>query len=253
MQQSYYLKRFQCEFLALRLFLLISVGFFTHVLLPERVNAQSTTEELTRSFPWRNIGPANMMGRISSLDGYTEDFRVLLVGSASGGVWKTTNAGTTWDPIFDRYGSQSIGDVAFFQADPGTIWVGTGEATSRNSVGWGDGVYKSVDGGDTFVNMGLRDTYQISKVLPHPTDPNIVYVAAAGHLFDYTGSRGIFKSTDGGATWIKLTNGLPDTDRLGASIITMHPEQPDVLYAGMYDRLRRPPPYAKRRPRGRHL
>ena len=101
--------------------------------------AQPTPDDLLAPFRWRNIGPANMMGRISCLDGYDADWRVHLIGAASGGVWKTTNGGATFTPIFDRYGSQSIGDVAFFQPDTSLIWVGTGEATNRNSVGWGDG------------------------------------------------------------------------------------------------------------------
>ena len=181
-----------------------------------------------------------MMGRISAVDGYDEDHRVLLVGAASGGVWKSVNAGTTWEPIFDHYGSQSIGDVAFFQADTSIVWVGTGEATNRNSVGWGDGIYKSVDGGRTFTNMGLRDTYQISEIATHPTNPDIVYVAAVGHLFDYSGDRGLYKTTDGGATWTKLTSGLPDDKRVGATVVAMDPDDPETLYVGMYNRLRQP-------------
>lgn len=163
------------------------------VVVSTPVFAQPAPESLLAPFEWRNIGPANMMGRISAVDGYDEDYRVLLVGAASGGVWKSVNVGTTWEPIFDHYGSQSIGDVAFFQADTSIVWVGTGEATNRNSVGWGDGIYKSMDGGRTFTNMGLHQTYQISEIAPHPTDPNIVYEAAIGHLFDYTGDGGSTK------------------------------------------------------------
>ena len=211
-------------------FLMIAVG----------VQAQPKPEQLLEPFQWRNIGPANMMGRISCLDGYDADWRVQLVGAASGGVWKTTNGGTTFEPIFDRYGSQSIGDVAFFQPDTSIIWVGTGEATNRNSVGWGDGIYKSSDGGKTFQHRGLRETYQISEIAPHPTDSNTVYVAAIGHLFAYTGERGLFKTTDGGKTWRKLTNGLPDDGKTGATVVVIHPENPDVVFVGMYERLRGP-------------
>ena len=203
-------------------------------------HAQPTPDDLLAPFRWRNIGPANMMGRISCLDGYDEDWRVQLIGAASGGVWKTTNGGATFTPIFDRYGSQSIGDVAFFQPDTSIIWVGTGEATNRNSVGWGDGVYKSSDGGKTFQHMGLRQTYQIAEIAPHPTDSNIVYVAALGHLFAHTGDRGLFKTTDGGQTWQKLTNGLPDDGKTGATVVVIHPENPDIVFVGMYERLREP-------------
>ncbi len=204
------------------------------------VQAQPSMEQLLEPFRWRNIGPANMMGRISCLDGYDADWRVQLIGAASGGVWKTTNGGITFTPIFDRYGSQSIGDVAFFQPDTSIIWVGTGEATNRNSVGWGDGVYKSFDGGKTFQHMGLRETYQISEIATHPTDSNIVYVAAVGHLFAYTGERGLFKTTDGGKTWQKLKGGLPDDGRTGATVVVLHPENPDIVFAGMYERRRQP-------------
>ncbi len=202
--------------------------------------AQGRTEDLADRFRWRNIGPAAMMGRISSIDALEADYRTVLIGSASGGVFESTNGGITWTPIFDRYGSQSIGDVEFFQGDQNIIWVGTGEATNRNSVGWGDGVYKSTDGGKTFTNMGLGDTHQISEILTHPTDPNVVYVAGLGHLWGYSGIRGLFKTTDGGNTWTKLTNGLPDDGKTGATVITMHPDSPDVLFVGMYQRLRSP-------------
>ncbi len=202
--------------------------------------AQPSAESLLAPFEWRNIGPANMMGRISAVDGYDSDYRVLLVGAASGGVWKTTNAGTTWEPIFDDYGSQSIGDVAFFQPDTSIVWVGTGEATNRNSVGWGDGIYKSMDGGRTFQHMGLRDSYQISEIALHPTDPNVAYVAVIGHLFDYSGERGLFKTVDGGASWQKLTNGLPDNEQAGATVVVIDPEEYETVYAGMYNRLRQP-------------
>ncbi|MCH7490141.1 MAG: hypothetical protein IID05_05545 [Gemmatimonadetes bacterium] len=197
-------------------------------------------DEIESAFRWRNIGPATMMGRISAIDALNDDYRTVLIGSASGGVFKSTNGGITFTPIFDRYGSQSIGDVEFFQGDPNIIWVGTGEATNRNSVGWGDGVYKSIDGGKTFTNMGLGDTHQIAEILTHPTDPDIVYVAALGHLWGYSGSRGLFKTTDGGLTWEKLTNGLPDDGRTGATVITAHPDNPDVLFVGMYERIRKP-------------
>ena len=210
------------------------------VALAGGTSAQVPTQELARAFPWRNIGPATMMGRVSSIDALNDDYRTVLIGAASGGVFKSTNAGNTWTPIFEHYGSQSIGDVAFFQGDPSIIWVGTGEATNRNSVGWGDGIYKSTDGGETFTNMGLRETHQISEIAPHPTDPNIVYVAAIGHLWGYSGTRGLFKTTDGGETWAKLTNGLPDDGRTGATVVTMHPDNPDIVFVGMYHRLRTP-------------
>ncbi|NIP59161.1 MAG: hypothetical protein GWO17_14550, partial [Gemmatimonadetes bacterium] len=202
--------------------------------------AQVTTQDLIQDLEWRNIGPSNMMGRISTIDALESDHRTVLIGAASGGVWLSKDAGTTFEPIFDDYGSQSIGAVAFFQGDPDVIWVGTGESENRNSVGWGDGVYRSTDGGASFERMGLEDTYQISEILPHPTDREIVYVAAVGQLWGRKGRRGLFKTTDGGESWQKLTNGLPDNDRVGATDVNLDPTNPQVVYVGMYDRLRRP-------------
>jgi photosystem II stability/assembly factor-like uncharacterized protein len=195
---------------------------------------------LTRHLRWRSIGPANMVGRISDFEALDNDFTQVLLASASGGVFKSVNAGTTWTPIFDTYGSASIGDVAFFQKDPNIIWVGTGEECVRNSVAWGDGVYKSTDGGKTFARMGLETTQTIARVLPHPTDPAVVYVAASGHPWGYTGDRGLFKTTDGGATWTKLAGGLPNDGKTGAIDLVMHPTDPNTLYVAFWQRLRQP-------------
>jgi len=203
-------------------------------------DAQDGNESLASQFPWRNIGPATMMGRVSAIDAWAEDHRMVLIGSASGGVFKSTNGGVTWNSIFDDYGSQSIGDVAIFQKDPSVLWIGTGESTNRNSVGWGDGVYKSTDGGESFVNVGLRETHQIAEIAIHPEDANIVYVAALGHLWGYSGDRGLYRTRDGGATWEKLTNGLPDDGRTGATVVALHPENPEIVFVGMYERLRTP-------------
>lgn len=208
--------------------------------VPTLVQSQVDNSDILGYLRWRNIGPSNMMGRISALDALDEDWRVVLVGSASGGVFKSTNAGVTWTPIFDKYGSGSIGDVAFFQGNADIIWVGTGEANNRNSSGWGDGIYKSMDGGRTFANMGLRETHQIARLATHPSNPNIVYVAAVGHLWGYSGTRGLFRTTDGGESWEKLTNGLPTDEKTGCTEIKMHPFNPDILYCAMYQRLRKP-------------
>lgn len=224
-------------------FLMFNLGMI-FILLMTSVSSYSQSQiedsQIFQTLKWRNIGPSNMMGRVSALDALDEDYRVVLVGSASGGVFKSTNAGITWTPIFDKYGSGSIGDVAFFQDDPKIIWVGTGEANNRNSSGWGDGIYKSTDGGKTFTNMGLKETHQIARIATHPTDPDIVYVAAVGHLWGYSGTRGLFKTIDGGKNWQKLTNGLPVDEKTGCTEIKMHPTHPDILYTAMYSRLRKP-------------
>ncbi len=204
------------------------------------VFSQGAGESLIKGLKWRNIGPANMIGRISDFEALESDFTQVLVAGASGGVWKSINAGTTWEPIFDRYGSSSIGDVAFFQKDPNIIWVGTGEECSRNSIAWGDGIYKSTDGGKTFSRMGLESTQTIGRVITHPSDPDIVYAAATGHTWGYSGDRGLFKTIDGGKTWQKLTDGLPDDGKTGAIDLVMHPENPDILYVSFWQRLRQP-------------
>jgi photosystem II stability/assembly factor-like uncharacterized protein len=195
---------------------------------------------LFRDLHWRGIGPANIAGRISALDAVEANPAIIYLAAASGGVWKSVNAGTTWTPIFDRYGSPNIGDVKVFQPNPDIVWVATGEGCVRNSVGWGDGIYRSDDGGRTFRNMGLRDTHHIDEIVLHPTNPDIAWVAAGGHLWGHNEERGIFKTVDGGRTWARLTNGLPDDGRTGASDLVIDPTDPNVLYAGMWERIRRP-------------
>ena len=214
---------------------------FAALLFPALLAAQNPAPaNLLRDYHFRSIGPASAGGRITDVRGLDRDPRFAIVATAGGGVWKTSDMGLTWTPIFDHYGSGSIGAVAIFQPNPSILWVGTGEANNRNSVAWGDGVYKSTDGGKTFVNMGLRDTFQIARVVPHPSDPNIVYVAAIGDLWGSTGERGVFKTTDGGRTWQHLTNGLPNDGKTGATDLVMDPKDPEILYAAFYQRLRRP-------------
>jgi photosystem II stability/assembly factor-like uncharacterized protein len=223
---------------------LLSVGALSIIVsVPARPSAVAevqTTPALLADLQWRTIGPANMAGRVTDIEALDSNFATVLVGAASGGVFKSTNAGATWQPIFDQYGTSAIGDVAFFQPNADIIWVGTGETCVRNSVSWGDGVYKSTDGGKTFTNMGLRDTHHIGDIATHPTDPNIVYVAAQGHLWGHTGERGVFKTTDGGKTWQRLTSGLPDDGRTGANELKMDPKNPNVLYATFWQRIRQP-------------
>lgn len=196
---------------------------------------------IARDLRWRNIGPANMMGRIASIDGLNTDHRTVLVASASGGVFLSHNAGVTWDPIFDKSGGAgSIGAAVFFQGDPDVIWVGTGEAANRNSSGWGDGVWKTTDAGETWTHVGLENTHHIAEIATHPSDPDIAYVASPGHLWGYSGERGLWRTTDGGGSWEKLGNGLPDDGRTGATEVILHPEDPNTIFAGFYHRIRGP-------------
>ncbi|MCB0637577.1 MAG: hypothetical protein KDC54_13200 [Lewinella sp.] len=211
--------------------LLLGLSFSLH--------AQFTPEQLN-TFHFRNIGPANQGGRITDIEALDGDFTHVWVATGSGGVWYSENAGTSWTPIFDDYSTASIGDIAVDQRNPATIWVGTGEANNRNSTSWGDGVFKSTDGGATFTNMGLRSTHHISRVLVHPEDSDDVCVCATGHLWGYTGQRGLYQTTDGGGSWTKLTNGLPDDGRTGCTDLVRDPQHPDILYAAMYHRRRQP-------------
>jgi len=221
----------------------LSLGFATLVvagLLTAGGRAQDRGAAMFQDFAWRNIGPANMAGRVTDIEAVEANPSIVYVAAASGGLWKTVNAGTTWEPIFDRGGTAATGDVAIFQRNPDIVWLGTGESCTRNSAGWGDGVYKSTDGGKTWTHVGLGDTHHVSEVVLHPTNPDIAYVAAQGHLWGQTGERGIFKTIDGGKSWQRLAGGLPDDGRTGAADLKMDPRNPDVLYAGMWERLRRP-------------
>ena len=223
-----------------RVFVVLSIMCLLLGFLTPPAYSQMDRSGLAQAFRWRSIGPANMSGRISDIEALDKDFTHVIVGSASGGVWKSTNAGTTWRPIFDKYGAASIGDVALCQSNPDIIWVGTGEKNPRNSIAWGDGIYKSTDGGRTFTNMGLKDTHSIAKIIIHPDNPDKVYAAAIGHLWGYTGSRGLYLTEDGGNSWKKLTNGLPDDSKTGAIELVMDPSDPNILYAGFWQRLRQP-------------
>lgn len=211
--------------------------------LPVLVLAQTPAAapaNILRDYHFRSLGPASAGGRIVEVRALPHDPGFAIVASASGGVWKTTNMGTTWTDIFAHYGSSSIGAVAIFQPNPQILWVGTGEANNRQDESWGDGIYKSTDGGKTFHDVGLRDTNQIARIVTNPTNPNIVYVAAIGDLWGNSGKRGVFKTSDGGRTWQHLTNGLPNDGKTGAIDLVMDPANSNVLYVAMYQRLRRP-------------
>lgn len=184
----------------------------------------------------RHIGPAAMSGRISALDAYNKDARLIYVGAAGGGIWKSTNAGTTFKPVFEKY-PQSIGTITIDQLRPDTVWAGTGETWVRNSVSAGKGIFKTTDGGETWKCMGLTSTERIGKIVISPDKPDVVFAAAAGPLWSNSSERGVFKTTDGGQTW---KNVLFVNDSTGASDLVMDPENPDVLFAGMWQFRRTP-------------
>lgn len=215
------------------LFLLGATGFplFMMAQLPQG---------LSSGFKWRNVGPANMGGRVVDIEAHNNDFTHVWMATASGGVWKSENAGTSWTPVFDQYETASIGDLAVFQANPSIVWVGTGEANNRNSTSWGNGVYKTTDGGKTFSPVGLENTHHISRIVTHPEDAEEACVCATGHLWGYSGERGVFKTTNGGKSWEKLTNGLPDDGKTGCTDLVRDPSNPKIMYAAFYQRKRQP-------------
>jgi photosystem II stability/assembly factor-like uncharacterized protein len=183
----------------------------------------------------RAIGPATTSGRIADFAVEAADPSHYYVAVASGGVWKTVNAGTTYAPVFDKEGSYSIGCVAVDPTNPNTVWVGTGENNSQRSVSWGDGVYRSDDGGKNWTNVGLKRSEHIAKILIDPRDPRVVYVAAQGPLWGPGGDRGLYKTTDGGKTWTAV---LTISENTGVTDVAFDPRNPDLLYAASYQRRR---------------
>ena len=201
--------------------------------------AKKTEPEVSSSFvsslKFRGIGPALMSGRIGDIVVDPVKPSTWYVAACSGGVWKTTNAGVTWKPIFDGYGSYSIGCLAIDPNDRFTIWVGTGENNSQRSVGYGDGLYKSTDGGQSFKKVGLENSEHIGKIAVHPRNSNIVYVAAQGPLWKEGGDRGLYKTTDGGKSWKKILDISKDT---GVNEVHIDPTNPKIIYASSYQRRR---------------
>ncbi len=193
------------------------------------------TEAALSGLAFRGIGPALWSGRISDIAIHPKRRHVWYVTAGSGGVWKTENAGTTWTPIFDAQPSYSIGCVTIDPSNPDIVWIGTGENVSGRHVGIGDGVYKSLNGGRTWTNMGLRQSEHIARILVDPRDSNFVYVAAEGPLWSPGGDRGLYLSTDGGATWTESLQVNRDT---GVTSVEFDPTNPDVLYAAAYQRRR---------------
>jgi len=183
----------------------------------------------------RSIGPALMSGRIADIAIHPQDDNLWYVAVGSGGVWKTRNAGVTWTPIFDEQSSYSTGCVTIDPQDPEIVWVGSGENNAQRSVGYGDGVYKSVDGGESWKHMGLKDSGHISMIRFHPTDSNTVYVAAQGPLWSSGGDRGLYRSTDAGENWQRILNIDEDT---GINEFVINASNPDVIVASSYQRRR---------------
>jgi photosystem II stability/assembly factor-like uncharacterized protein len=216
-------------------FLLLLAVFFNH---PE-VFAQSPSPEAVtkaaRGLKLRSIGPALMGGRIADIAVSPHHPSTWYVAAGSGNLWKTTNSGITWSPVFDNQASYSIGTVTIDPNNPETVWVGTGENVSGRHVGWGDGVYRSTDGGKTWRNMGLKGSEHIGKILVHPDNSDVVLVAAEGPLWNSGGDRGVFKTTDGGESWQLV---LEIDENTGVTDLEFDPTNPAVVYAAAYQRRR---------------
>ncbi len=207
------------------------------LIITTNLTAQNFDLELFKNKTPRNIGPAGMSGRVTSIDVVISDPNIMYAGTASGGLWKSTSAGIKWEPIFDNEVTASIGAVAVQQSNPSVIWVGTGEGNPRNSLNGGYGIYKSLDGGRTWTSMGLEKTRHIHRVIIHPYNPDIIYAAAIGSPWGAHEERGVYKTTDGGESWNKIlyTNNLS-----GAADLVMDPNNPNKLVAAMWEHKRDP-------------
>ena len=216
------------------------IKFYPVFLMLFTFNSFSQTVDINKNFKnlkARSIGPSGMSGRITTIDALHADPNTIYLGAASGGVWKTTNAGNSWTPVFDEQPIQNIGSVAICQSNPSIVWVGTGEGNPRNSVSLGEGIYKSLDAGKTWKCMGLEKTRNIHRVIIDPTNPNIVYAGAIGNPFSAHAERGVFKTTDGGETWNKI---LHTNDTSGIGDMIMDPSNPNKIFAAMWQHSRTP-------------
>ena len=200
------------------------------------VGQQLTMEQLENLKP-RNIGPGGMSGRVTSIDAVHDNPEVMYVGTASGGLWKSTSGGIKWAPIFDKQITASVGAVAIQQSNPSVVWVGTGEGNPRNSLNGGYGVFKTLDGGKTWMSMGLEKTRHIHKILIDPTDPNTVYVGAIGAPWGAHEERGVYKTTDGGKNWRRI---LFSNNTSGVADMVMDPKNPNKIIAALWDHKRDP-------------
>lgn len=215
-------------------FMLAMLCVFT-ICMAFNSNAQKKSQNPFTGLEFRNIGPAMTSGRIADIAIHPENENIWYVAVGSGGVWKTTNSGTTWKSIFDKQKVYSIGCVTIDPKNPHTIWVGTGENVGGRHVGFGDGIYVSHDDGNTWKNMGLENSEHLSKIIVHPENSDIVWVASQGPLWSKGGDRGVYKTSDGGKTWKRT---LGDEEWIGATDILINPDNPDILYAATWQRHR---------------
>ena len=210
------------------------------VIAPKGIFSQAIDKELLKNFKYRALGPTRQSGRFVDFAVPAQQPYTFYAATASGGLWKTTNNGITFEPIFDFENVFSIGDIAVAPTDPNIVWVGTGEANNSRSSYWGDGIYKSTDEGKTWKNMGLKESHHIGRIVIHPENPDIVYVAALGHLYSENPECGLYKTTDGGKTWKKVLDVVVREKNIGVVDAVIDPKNSDVLYAATYDKERKP-------------
>ncbi|MET7028985.1 VPS10 domain-containing protein [Sediminicola luteus] len=224
------------KILHLSTLLFLCCGFIVSAQKKRSSSENTNTDEISlEGMKLRNVGPAFLSGRIADIAVHPNDQNVWYVAVGSGGVWKTNNSGTTWTPLFDKEASYSTGCITIDPNNPSTIWVGTGENVGGRHVGYGDGVYRSNDGGNSWENMGLKTSQHISEIIVHPSNPNIVWVAAQGPLWSKGGERGLYKTMDGGKTW---NNVLKGNEWTGVTDIILDPRNPDRIYAATWQRHR---------------
>ena len=207
--------------------------FFSSVI---GIFSQSLSSEHLDQLNFRNIGPAIAGGRIHDVEVVSDSPEIIFVASASGGIWKSTSKGTIWKPVFDHEAVSTFGDLAISKTNPDVIYAGTGEQQNRQSTSWGNGVYKSTDQGESWVSIGLEKTHHIGKVIIHPDNENIVYVAALGNLWDSSKERGVYKTTNGGKTWKKV---LYIDENTGVIDLAVDKNNPNIIYAAAYQRMRK--------------
>ena len=210
------------------------------LLFASDTGAQALSPDVLKAFSFRNIGPTRQSGRFVDFAVPELEPATIYAATGSGGLWKSVNHGISWESIFDTQPVISIGDVAVAASNPGIVWVGSGEATASRSTYWGDGVYKSTDAGRTWANMGLKESHHIGRIIVDPKNPDIVYVAALGHLYSENPERGLYKTADGGKTWAKSLDVKVGDRAIGVCDVVMDPKDPRVLYAASYDKERKP-------------
>ena len=221
---------------SIRCFAAVMMVFLATMIIAGPAPAQDTKfdSDTISGLGARNIGSASMSGRVAAIAAVKEDGRLTVyIGAASGGVWKSSNGGTTFKPVFDKEAAQSIGAITIDPQAPKTIWAGTGEAWTRNSTSIGTGIYKSTDGGDSWTNMGLQNSERIAKIIVDPKNSSTVYACVPGKLWSDSEDRGVYKTTDGGKSWSKILKGANLST--GCSMISMNPQDPNVIFAGMWD------------------